>query len=65
MAHGYVWVCMGACGCGWAHVSGASVQHKRAVGACGEGLGACIGDLGVAGYGRSSMGLHGGGLEAA
>ena len=63
MAHGYAWVHVGACQCGWACVGVALVQCKRAVGAHGEGLGACIGDLGVARYDRSGAGLCGGGLE--
>ena len=53
---------------GWEHVSmgghvsvgpRASVWHVRAVGATGEGLGACIWGLGVAECGRSGAGLRG------
>ena len=36
-----------------------SVWHVRAVGATGEGPGACIGGLGVAECGRSGAGLCG------
>ena len=37
----------------------ALVWHVRAMGAHGEGLGACIGGLGVAEYGRSGVRLRG------
>ena len=40
-------------------------ERVRAVGAHGEGPGACIGGLGAAGCGRSSTGLRGGGVRLA
>ena len=43
----------------WAHISGASVQRVRAVGARGEGRAPCIGGQGVAGHGRSGTGRVG------
>ena len=40
-------------------------ERVRAMGAHGEGPGACIGGLGVAGCGRSGAGLRGGGMGLA
>ena len=59
VVHGYMWVHVGAYQHGWVCVSGVSVWPVRAMRVYGEGLSACIGDLGVAGCGRSTAGLHG------
>ena len=40
-------------------------ERVRAMGACGEGPGACIGGLGAAGCGRSGTGSRGGGVGLA
>ena len=68
VACGHTWVWAGAYQHGWAHISGASVQHKRAMGAH-EGGGTCSiggpGQLDVIEMVRGHMKSHGGGMEAA